>query len=334
MGVDTSMKVLVVDDFATMRRIVKGVLKQLGFNTIVEAEDGSGRPRGLEKRKDRIDRLGLEHAEDDRAGSSQGRQGGATISSRPPFIMVTAEGQKENVIEAVKAGVSNYIVKPFTIRRPSAKSWRRSSPSGCSNGPSSGSLRDRPAAERRAPDEALYAPERYRTTMNEVPSPAGGDDKMSDRIEEIGTRLEGIALDVVTLESGDIPALGKIMNALEGLERDSAGLDDARFSEGRAGDQGARGAVDPGRYRGSGSPGGRHQCTSGISEGHYQGEEPREEILRAFRIAEPSGSGKAEPEEAPGAAAEDLADAPSEVPEEIPEPEEPPRSGRLGERSS
>ncbi|MDM7919704.1 MAG: response regulator [Methanosarcina sp.] len=51
MGFDTSIKVLVVDDFATMRRIVKGVLKQLGFNDIIEAEDGNMALKELQKEK-------------------------------------------------------------------------------------------------------------------------------------------------------------------------------------------------------------------------------------------------------------------------------------------
>jgi two-component system chemotaxis response regulator CheY len=113
MGVDTSMKVLVVDDFATMRRIVKGVLKQLGFSDIIEAENGSSALDELKKEKvglivsdwnmPKMTGLDLLKAvrEDEKFKSI-------------PFIMVTAEGQKENVLEAVKAGVSNYIVKPFT----------------------------------------------------------------------------------------------------------------------------------------------------------------------------------------------------------------------------
>ncbi len=113
MAIDTSMKVLVVDDFATMRRIVKGVLKQLGFSNIVEAEDGTAALDVLKKEKvglivsdwnmPKMTGLDLLKA----VRSDEGLQG-------TPFIMVTAEGQKENVIEAVKAGVSNYIVKPFT----------------------------------------------------------------------------------------------------------------------------------------------------------------------------------------------------------------------------
>ena len=107
------MKVLVVDDFATMRRIVKGVLKQLGFGNIIEAEDGAAALNELKREKIGLivsdwnmpNMTGLDLL---RAVRGDGELKGI------PFIMVTAEGQKENIIEAVKAGVSNYVVKPFT----------------------------------------------------------------------------------------------------------------------------------------------------------------------------------------------------------------------------
>jgi two-component system, chemotaxis family, chemotaxis protein CheY len=113
MPVDTSIKVLVVDDFATMRRIVKGVLRQLGFSNIIEAEDGTVALNELKKEKIGLivsdwnmpNMTGLELL---KAVRGDGELKGI------PFIMVTAEGQKENVIEAVKAGVTNYVVKPFT----------------------------------------------------------------------------------------------------------------------------------------------------------------------------------------------------------------------------
>ncbi len=110
---DTSIKVLVVDDFATMRRIVKGVLRQLGFENIVEAEDGSIALDTLKKEE-----IGLIVSDWnmpnmnglDLLKAVKGDDGLKGI----PFIMVTAEGLKENVLEAVKVGVTNYIVKPFT----------------------------------------------------------------------------------------------------------------------------------------------------------------------------------------------------------------------------
>ena len=110
---DTSIKVLVVDDFATMRRIVKGVLRQMGFDKIVEAEDGSIALDTLKKEE-----IGLIVSDWNMPNMSgldllkavKGDDGLKGI----PFIMVTAEGLKENVLEAVKVGVTNYIVKPFT----------------------------------------------------------------------------------------------------------------------------------------------------------------------------------------------------------------------------
>jgi len=120
MGFDTSIKVLVVDDFATMRRIVKGVLKQLGFNDIIEAEDGNMALKELQKEKIGLivsdwnmpNMTGLDLLKAVRADEKL---------KNTPFLMVTAEGQKENVVQAVQAGVSNYIVKPFTPETFSAK---------------------------------------------------------------------------------------------------------------------------------------------------------------------------------------------------------------------
>lgn len=113
MALDTSIRVLVVDDFATMRRIIKGVLKQLGFSKIVEAQDGSDalgmlkkEPVGLIVSDWNMPKMtGLELLKAVKGDDSL---------KDIPFVMVTAEGMKENVIEAVKSGVNNYIVKPFT----------------------------------------------------------------------------------------------------------------------------------------------------------------------------------------------------------------------------
>lgn len=120
MPFDTSIKVLVVDDFATMRRIVKGVLKQLGFTNIIEAEDGTNAFKELKK-----ERVGLIVSDWNMPNMTglellkEVRNDGDLKDI--PFLMVTAEGQKENVVEAVQAGVSNYIVKPFTPETFSAK---------------------------------------------------------------------------------------------------------------------------------------------------------------------------------------------------------------------
>ncbi len=117
---DTSIKVLIVDDFATMRRILKNILKQLGFKNLVEADDGTTAWEALEGQK--IDLIisdwnmpkmtGLELLKKVRASDGY---------NTTPFLMVTAEAQKQNVIEAVQAGVSNYVVKPFTAEAISDK---------------------------------------------------------------------------------------------------------------------------------------------------------------------------------------------------------------------
>jgi two-component system, chemotaxis family, chemotaxis protein CheY len=109
---DVEMNVLVVDDFATMRRIVKGVLKGLGFKNITEAENGKAALSELKNQKFGLivsdwnmpEMTGLEFLKAVR---------GDAECKETPFIMVTAEGQKENIVEAIQAGVSNYIVKPF-----------------------------------------------------------------------------------------------------------------------------------------------------------------------------------------------------------------------------
>jgi two-component system, chemotaxis family, chemotaxis protein CheY len=107
------LKVLVVDDFATMRRIVKNILKQLGYANILEADDGMTALDTLKKEKIEFiisdwnmpQMTGIELLKAVRASEEW---------KNIPFLMVTAEGQKENVIEAVKYKVNNYIVKPFT----------------------------------------------------------------------------------------------------------------------------------------------------------------------------------------------------------------------------
>ena len=107
------IKVLVVDDFPTMRRILKNLLKQLGFENIDEAENGEDALRKL-KGGD----YGLV-VSDWNMPVMEGIELLKHIRNDPqlkdiPFLMVTAEAKKEKVIEAIKAGVDNYIVKPFT----------------------------------------------------------------------------------------------------------------------------------------------------------------------------------------------------------------------------
>ena len=110
---DFGMKVLVVDDFATMRRIVRNILKQLGFTNIVEADDGT---TALEIMKtDKVDLVLCDWNMPKVSGLDLLKQMKADSDLKNiPFLMITAEAQKQNIIEAVKTGVSNYIVKPFT----------------------------------------------------------------------------------------------------------------------------------------------------------------------------------------------------------------------------
>ncbi|MGQ9687511.1 MAG: chemotaxis response regulator CheY [Desulfobaccales bacterium] len=107
------MKVLVVDDFATMRKIVRNILKQIGFENITEAEDGNVALQVLKN-----ENVGLV-VTDWNMPNMSGLDLLRIIRQNPktaqvPVLMVTAEGLKENVLEAVKAGVNNYVVKPFT----------------------------------------------------------------------------------------------------------------------------------------------------------------------------------------------------------------------------
>jgi two-component system chemotaxis response regulator CheY len=107
------MRILVVDDFPTMRRIVRTLLKELGYNNIEEAEDGAvalGKLRAggfdfvvSDWNMPNLD--GLEMLKAIRAD--------ATLSALP-VLMVTAEAKKENVIAAAQAGANGYVVKPFT----------------------------------------------------------------------------------------------------------------------------------------------------------------------------------------------------------------------------
>ncbi|NYT68189.1 chemotaxis response regulator CheY [Pusillimonas noertemannii] len=111
--VQKSIKILVVDDFPTMRRIIKNLLKDLGFENVDEAEDGV---MGLEKlRNNNFDLV----VSDWNMPNMDGLAMLKIIRSEPglaklPVLMVTAEAKKENIIAAAQAGASGYVVKPFT----------------------------------------------------------------------------------------------------------------------------------------------------------------------------------------------------------------------------
>lgn len=112
MAVDKNMNVLIVDDYKTMLRIIRNLLKQLGFNNVDEATDGSMALQML-----RVGNYGLIISDwnmEPMTGLQLLREVRADPKLKPiPFIMVTAESKSENVIAAKEAGVSNYIVKPF-----------------------------------------------------------------------------------------------------------------------------------------------------------------------------------------------------------------------------
>ncbi|MGE0743971.1 MAG: response regulator [Rhodospirillales bacterium] len=120
MAVDKNLPILIVDDYKTMLRIIRNLLKQLDFNNVDEATDGSA---ALQKLRDGDFKLvisdwnmepmtGLQLLKEVRSD---------TRLKNMPFIMITAESKTENVIAAKEAGVSNYIVKPFNAATLKAK---------------------------------------------------------------------------------------------------------------------------------------------------------------------------------------------------------------------
>ena len=106
-------KFLVVDDFSTMRRIVRNLLKELGYTNVDEAEDGV---QALQKlRSDQFDFVVSDWNMPNMDGLTMLQQGRADPNlSSIPVLMVTAEAKKENIIAAAQAGASGYVVKPFT----------------------------------------------------------------------------------------------------------------------------------------------------------------------------------------------------------------------------
>ncbi|SMC20531.1 two-component system, chemotaxis family, response regulator CheY [Andreprevotia lacus DSM 23236] len=110
---DSNMRFLVVDDFSTMRRIVRNLLKELGFSNVEEAEDGQVALHKLKNGNYEFvvtdwnmpNMTGIELLKAIRADAQL---------KHLPVLMVTAEAKKENIIEAATAGASGYVVKPFT----------------------------------------------------------------------------------------------------------------------------------------------------------------------------------------------------------------------------
>ena len=120
MVADPKMRFLVVDDFSTMRRIVRNLLKELGFTNVDEAEDGA---IALQK----LQSGGFEFVVTDwNMPNMDGLTLLQSIRATPtlkhlPVLMITAEAKKENIIAAAQSGASGYIVKPFTAGTLSEK---------------------------------------------------------------------------------------------------------------------------------------------------------------------------------------------------------------------
>lgn len=110
---DPKTKFLVVDDFSTMRRIVRNLLKELGYSNVDEAEDGA---MALQKLKnENFDFVISDWNMPNMDGLEMLKQIRADAAiAKLPVLMVTAEAKKENIIAAAQAGASGYVVKPFT----------------------------------------------------------------------------------------------------------------------------------------------------------------------------------------------------------------------------
>lgn len=110
---DKNMKILVVDDFSTMRRIIKNLLRDLGFNNTQEADDGLTALPKLQAGD--FDFLVTDWNMPGMQGIDllKAVRADAKLSTLP-VLMVTAEAKKEQIVEAAQAGVNGYIVKPFT----------------------------------------------------------------------------------------------------------------------------------------------------------------------------------------------------------------------------
>ncbi|MEE8436456.1 MAG: response regulator [bacterium] len=115
MAADTKMHVLVVDDFATMRRIITNILKQLGYDTILEAEDGAKALQIMETEK--VDFVITDWNMPQMSGLDLLMAIRASEDKKHiPVLMVTAEAMQENIVKAAQAGVNNYIIKPFDAK--------------------------------------------------------------------------------------------------------------------------------------------------------------------------------------------------------------------------
>lgn len=113
---DKNMRILIVDDFSTMRRMVRNMLAEIGFENTVEAQDGAIGWEVLKQEK--IDLVICDWNMPNVEGIELLRMVRADADLKEtPFVMVTAEGNKDNVVSAVQEGVSGYILKPFAAQK-------------------------------------------------------------------------------------------------------------------------------------------------------------------------------------------------------------------------
>lgn len=117
---DLNINILIVDDFPGMRGLIKGILKNMGFNNFFEAQDGAIALSLIEKEK--IDLIISDWIMPNMTGLDllKAIKGSERLKGIP-FLIITADGSKENVLAAIEAGVSSYIVKPFTPETLQAK---------------------------------------------------------------------------------------------------------------------------------------------------------------------------------------------------------------------
>lgn len=118
MALKAGMKILVVDDMSTMRKIIKNMLTQIGFTNVQEADDGSTAYPMIERALEQNDPFEFIVSD-----WNMPKMNGLTLLTKIresdvlkelPFLMITAESEQGNVVIAVKAGVSNFIIKPFS----------------------------------------------------------------------------------------------------------------------------------------------------------------------------------------------------------------------------
>jgi len=120
MAANKDMRILVVDDFSTMRRIVKSLLKQLGYDNVIEADDGTTALVKLQSEK--VDFCITDWNMPKMSGMELLKEIRADDKLKDlPVLMVTAEALQENIVAAIKAGVSNYVVKPFDAQTMAEK---------------------------------------------------------------------------------------------------------------------------------------------------------------------------------------------------------------------